>query len=327
MACDIRNQLSRWHTLPPEAVFHPNLTIEGTVMSKIPIGRISYINVSPVYHGIDHGDCPAWLSMVTEPPATLNTMLRDGEVVMSPVSSVAYARNADQWLLLPDLSIACDGKVLSVLFVSDTPMEELDGESVIVTEESATSVELLRILLREKGVRPVIQPGRVHTPSDLPEGVRGALVIGDAALLTDWQGQFPYVYDLGLEWKKMTGLPFVFAVWAIRKDFCAMAPAVVDRLVELFHGSRARGISDMPGIVADARAKTGLSAETLTRYFNHLVVSLGEAEIKGLSLYFEQLYRYGLIPKKVVPAFASSFDILPSREFPHFMPHRRAFAV
>ncbi|VFQ47186.1 menaquinone biosynthetic enzyme MqnA/MqnD family protein [Desulfoluna butyratoxydans] len=296
-------------------------------MSKIPIGRISYINVSPVYHGIDHGDCPAWLSMVTEPPATLNAMLRDGEVVMSPVSSVAYARNADQWLLLPDLSIACDGKVLSVLFVSDKPMEFLDGDRVMVTEESATSVELLRILLRKKGGRPVIEPGRVHDPSDLPEGVKGALVIGDSALLADWHGRFPYVYDLGMEWKQMTGLPFVFAVWAIRKDFCAMAPAVVDRLVELFHRSRAAGLTDQHGIVTDAHAKTGLSRETLTRYFNHLVVSLGDQEIKGLSLYFEQLYRYGLLPKKVVPAFASSFETLPSREFSHSMPHHRAFAV
>jgi len=296
-------------------------------MSKIPIGRISYINVSPVYHGIDHGDCPAWLTMVTRPPATLNAMLREGEVVMSPVSSVAYARNADKWLLLPDLSIACDGKVLSVLFVSEKPMEELGGERVIVTEESATSVELLRILFREKGVRPVIEPGRVHTPSDLPEGVKGALVIGDAALLTDWHGQFPYVYDLGLEWKKMTGLPFVFAVWAIRKDFCNMAPAVVDRLVELFHRSRDRGLSDMPGIVADTRVKTGLSAETLTRYFNHLVVSLGEPQVKGLTLYFEQLYRYGLLPEKVTPAFASPFETSPVKKWPHPASPHRVFAV
>ncbi|WP_300670220.1 menaquinone biosynthetic enzyme MqnA/MqnD family protein [Desulfoluna sp.] len=285
-------------------------------MSKIPIGRISYINVSPVYHGIDHGDCPEWLSMVTQPPATLNAMLKTGQVVMSPVSSAAYARNACEWLLLPDLSIASDGKVLSVLFVAKKPMGALDGARVIVTEESETSVGLLRILLGEKGVNPVIEPGKVHTPSDLPEGAHGALVIGDAALLTDWQAEFPYVYDLGEEWKQMTGLPFVFAVWAIRRDFCIMAPAVVDRLVELFHCSRVRGLAERDGVVSDAHKKTGLSEAVLNHYFNHLVVSLGASEIKGMTLFFDLLYQFGLLPERVTPAFASPFETFPSKESP-----------
>lgn len=296
-------------------------------MCNTPIGRISYINVSPIYHGIDHGDCPDWLTMVTLPPARLNAMLKKGDVVMSPVSSAAYARNAADWVLLPDLSISCDGKVLSVLFVSEKPMEELEGARVIATEESETSVDLLRILFRKKGVSPAIEQGKVLAPSDIPDGVKGALVIGDAALLHDWHGQFPYVYDLGDEWKKMTGLPFVFAVWAIRRDFCSMAPAVVERLVELFHHSRARGLEDTAGVVSDAHKKTGLSESILTRYFNHLVVSLGAPEIQGMSLFFDQLYRYDLLPERVAPAFASSVEEFPSKEVPRPTPQYGTMAV
>lgn len=277
-------------------------------MCNTPIGRISYINVSPVYHGIDQGDCPDWLTMVTLPPARLNAMLKKGDVVMSPVSSAAYARNAADWVLLPDLSISCNGKVLSVLFVSEKPMEELEGERVIATEDSETSVDLLRILFRKKGVSPVIEQGKVLAPSDIPGGVKGALVIGDAALLHDWHGQFPYVYDLGEEWKKMTGLPFVFAVWAIRRDFCSMAPAVVERLVELFHRSRARGLNDPDGIVAHASSKTGLPEKVVANYFNHLVVSLGTQEIKGMNAFFGELFTCGLIPENVTPAFALSHE-------------------
>lgn len=272
-------------------------------MCNVPIGRISYINVSPVYHGIDQGECPDWVTLVTQPPARLNAMLKKGEVVMSPVSSAAYARNAADWLLLPDLSIASNGKVLSVLFVSDKPMEALSGERVLVTEESETSVDLLRILFSKKGVVPAIEQGKVLAPSDIPDGVAGALVIGDAALLHDWQGRFPHVYDLGDEWKKWTGLPFVFAVWAIRRDFCAMAPAVVERLVELFHRSRAQGLADPDGIVAHASSKTGLSRRVVANYFNHLVVSLGEPEIRGMQRFFDEQHRLGLLPDPVTPAF------------------------
>lgn len=286
-------------------------------MKKIPIGRISYINVSPIYHGMDHGECPEWLAMKTLPPATLNAMLKSGEVVMSPVSSAAYARNASEWLLLPDFSISCNGKVLSVLFVSEVPMEALtEGDRVMVTEESATSVDLLRILLGKRGAAPVLEPGRVHAPSDLLPGVRGALVIGDAALLSDWRGAFPYVYDLGEEWKMMTGLPFVFAVWAIRREFCILAPAVVEDLVACLNRSRANGLANRRGIVEDAHVKTGLSPEILNDYFNHLVVTLGPEEIEGMTVFFDELAAAGILPEKITPAFALPLSSPPSEVYP-----------
>lgn len=107
----------------------------------------------------------------------------------------------------------------------------------------------------------------------------------------------------------MTGLPFVFAVWAIRRDFCAMAPAVVDRLVELFHHSRERGLADREGIVRDTSFKTGLSDEILNNYFDHLVVNLGRREVDGMQRFFDEQKRLGLIPRAVIPEFASAIDL------------------
>ncbi|MCG8471856.1 MAG: menaquinone biosynthesis protein [Desulfobacterales bacterium] len=272
-------------------------------MTQVPVGRISYINVAPVYYGLDRGKAPSWLRMITQPPSRLNSLLTKGEVVASPVSSAAYARNASQWLLLPDLSISCDGPVLSVLFASRVPMEELDGRRVLVTEESETSVDLLKILLKEKGVHPKIKTGRVQTPDALSDDLSGCLVIGDAALVQNWPKKFPFVYDLGAEWKRLTGLPFVFAVWAIRRDFCQLAPAVVERLVELFHDSRHEGQDNMDRVISDSVSRTGLPLSTLMRYFHYLGVELKTQELEGMQRFFDIQYRMGLISSPVTPAF------------------------
>ena len=271
-------------------------------MTKVPIGRISYINVAPVYHGMDENP-PPWLRMVTRPPAELNRMLEDGALVASPVSSAAYARNASKWLLLPDLSIASNGPVLSVLFASRVPMEELGGKEVVVTRESETSVDLLKILLAEKGVSPFYVPQKIVSPQSVPQSSKACLVIGDAALLHDWSRHFPYVWDLGALWKEETGLPFVFAIWAVRKEFVCDAPAMVERLVELFWVSRQKGLKSMDRIVDAAASKTGLKRKILMQYFRLLEVSLGKKQQKGLQLFFDRQHELGLIPNGVTPSF------------------------
>jgi chorismate dehydratase len=129
---------------------------------KINIGRISYINVAPVYYGLDRDLKPDWLQMITEPPAVLNGMLERGDIVMSPISSAAYARNHSQWLLMPDVSISCHGKVMSVILASRYPIERLDGCRVVFTEESATAAALVRYFFSVHGVRPIIETRKIR---------------------------------------------------------------------------------------------------------------------------------------------------------------------
>lgn len=272
-------------------------------MKNVKIGRISYINVSPVYYGLDKGLKPAWLEMVTEPPAVLNGMLSAGEIEISPVSAAAYARNHRDWILLPDLSISCFGDVLSVLLVSRVRIDDLHGKKVVMTSESASAADLVRIIFQKKGILPEISRERVLTKADLPPDADAALVIGDAALIQPWQEDFRYVYDLGRLWREMTGLPFVFAVWALRRTFALTHPDSTRAILDAFMASKAKGQGHLDDIVSGAHEKTGLPRPLLSRYFELLDCDMTDEHVKGMETFFECLHGMRFIDEKVKVEF------------------------
>ncbi len=182
------------------------------------LGRIPWINCYPVYAAIDRGLVSVPADLVSGTASELNDLLAAGELQVSVVSAVEYARNAAEYHLLPDLAITCDGPVHSVALFSRRPVAELDRRTILVTASSRTSVLLLDLLCRHRwGVRPHFASARAEAPDlDALEGLphEAVLVIGDAALLLAAQAQYPVRVDLGEAWKEWTGLPFVFAVWA-----------------------------------------------------------------------------------------------------------------
>ena len=186
------------------------------------LGRIPWINCYPVYGAIDRGLVSVPAELVSGTAAELNDLLAAGELQVSVVSAVEYARNAAEYHLLPDLAITSDGPVHSVALFSRRPLAELDHRTILITASSRTSVLLLDLLCRHRwGVRPNFATARAEA-ADL-ESLAGlpheaVLVIGDAALLLRAQGRYPVRVDLGEAWKEWTGLPFVFAVWAARRD-------------------------------------------------------------------------------------------------------------
>ncbi len=271
---------------------------------KVSIGRISYINVAPVYYGLDRTLKPSWLTMVTEPPAVLNGMLERGDIVLSPVSSAAYAKNHKDWLIMPDLSISSFGKVMSVILVSRHPLENLHGKRVFFTEESASAAALTRYVFSIKGIEPLVETGRITGSSDLAAKADAALIIGDAALTQNWPAHFAHVYDLGDMWKGMTGLPFVFAVWAVRRDFACNHPEILHEIKNLFRESKAMGEGRKEEIVETSSLKTGLPRELCRTYFNHLFCDLNDAHRKGLETFFNGLYQIGLLPENVTIEYA-----------------------
>ena len=276
--------------------------IEQRIDSKetVKIGRISYINVAPVYYGLDRQIKPSWLDMVTAPPAVLNTMLERGEIVMSPVSSAAYAKNHDQWLLMPDVSISSFGNVMSVILASRYPMDQLHGKRVLFTEESATAAALVRYFFAIRNIQPVIDTRKIIDVETIPHDVDAALVIGDTALTQNWPGCYPYVFDLGELWHSLTGLPFVFAVWAIRKDFVNAYPETVEALKSLFRQSKCMGEEKIDEIVQNASLKTGLMKDVCRDYFRHLDCGFGPLHKQGLTRFFNGLHSFGLIREKVI---------------------------
>ncbi|MBU1168108.1 MAG: menaquinone biosynthesis protein [Proteobacteria bacterium] len=272
---------------------------QETPPGTVNIGRISYINVSPVYYGLDRNTKPAWLSMVTEPPAVLNRMLEQNNIVMSPVSSAAYAKNHDSWLLIPDVSISSFGKVMSVILASHYSLDDLHGRPIIFTEESATAANLVRYILARRKVFPHIETRKITTPVNMADQADAVLVIGDAALTENWQDSFEHVFDLGEIWNDMTGLPFVYAVWAIRRDYAQSCPRTLSLLKDLFLESKRLGDEHKDEIVLHASLKTGLTKERCRDYFQHLNCDFGPLHLKGLSTFFDGLYVLGLIPEKV----------------------------
>jgi chorismate dehydratase len=271
--------------------------------SPVKIGRISYINVAPVYYGLDKGLKPEWLNMVTAPPSVLNKMMANGEIDISPVSSVAYARHQKDWLLLPNLSIACSGDVMSVILVSKHPFDKLNNKKVILIDESATTVELLKLLFIIKKIKPIFEINAIQHPCDIPQNADAALIIGDVALKEKWSDHYDYIYDMGNMWMELTGLPFVFAMWAVQKSFARKRPDALSAIIKLFRISKKEGGRHLGQISASASSKLGISLDMSEKYYDKLCCNLGPMQIKGLESFFSSLYREKILSEKVNLSF------------------------
>lgn len=266
------------------------------------IGRISYMNVAPIYYGLDRQADTRCYRIVAAPPATLNRKMATGELDISPVSTAAYAAHQDDWLILPNLSISCDGPVMSVVLASQYSIRDLEGKSVVISDESASAAALVRLIFREHNVQPTIS----CRPLDGDKAVADAdavLVIGDAALNGKWQKTYRYVWDLCGAWKSATGLPFVFALWAVRRDYARLHADRVARTLQILNQSRRKGCANLPAITATLKKRCDLKIDILERYFKGLQYDLDSVKLRGLEAFYTKLYRYGLIAAPVVTRF------------------------
>src|SRR2546428_3148819 len=186
------------------------------------LGRIAYINCFPVYRAIDRGAVTVPAELVTGTPAELNELLVAGELDVSVISAVEYARHADLLRLLPEIGITSDGPVKSVALFSRRTVTELDGRTVLLTASSRTAVALVDLLCRDVwNVRPNVVQARAEA-TDLDALARlphdAVLVIGDAALVLAARQAYPHRYDLGEVWRRRTGAPVAVARWGARRE-------------------------------------------------------------------------------------------------------------
>jgi chorismate dehydratase len=261
------------------------------------LGRIGYINCYPVYGAIDRGVTPLAAELVTGTPSELNDLLAAGELDVSVVSAVEYARHARDYVLLPDLAISCDGPVRSVALFSKRPAAELENATVLVTASSRTSVYLLELLCQDVWqVRPRFAQVRAEaadlaTLAGLPHDA--VLVIGDPALILGARHSYGWHYDLGREWKRWTGLPFVFAVWAARRT---AEPRATRRVHEALLAARAWGLAHLELLAAAAAQATGVAMPECLSYFAGLDYALGPKHLAGLTDFFRRLAARDLVP-------------------------------
>jgi chorismate dehydratase len=228
------------------------------------LGRISYVNMAPVFFRLEYD-----VEEVYGVPTALNGMLMDGEVDVAPISSIAYARNADRLRLMPRLCVSSEGAVDSIQLVTRMPLGRV--RSIAITPESATSVVLTKVLL----------PQAEHVPLE-ERDADAKLLIGDAALKSAFEDPTPH-YDLGRLWLERTGLPMVFAV------FAAPEP-VPDGMAELEHAlvASVRMARAEPEMLAfEASERYGYPPGFLARYFEKLRYSFGPRERAGFYTFLE----------------------------------------
>jgi chorismate dehydratase len=261
------------------------------------VGRIPYVNCYPVYGAIDRGLVPLDADLVSATAADLNDLLAAGELDVSVVSAVEYARDAAAYHLLPDLAISCDGPVHSVKLFSRRPVQELGGATVLRTASSRTSIHLLELLCRHRWqVAPRFATVRAE-PADLDALAQfpheAVLVIGDAALLLAAREHYPVQIDLGAAWHQWTGLPFVFAVWAARRS---ADPRRVGQVHARLLESRAWGLAHLDLLADQAWATTGIPRSTCREYLADLDYGFSYRHLAGLTDFFRRLAEDGLVP-------------------------------
>lgn len=260
------------------------------------LGQIDYLNVRPVYHTLlNH--LQGEVKVLRGVPTALNQALMAGEIDVAPISAIEAARHADELVILPGLSIASLGAVRTVLlFAWEADPQDLDGSTIVLTDHSATSVALLKVLCKyyfEIEVEYVTRPQKLEEM--LGEG-EAALVIGDTALIEAVRHRAfqkrgmganlaarPYIFDLGDEWLKWQRLPFVFALWAARRD--RLDAVMQSNLPDALHSALLEGLAAIPEIAADYAPRLDVDPGSCRKYLRDLRYGLGEDYLAGLHRY------------------------------------------
>ena len=258
------------------------------------IGEIKYANCTPLFHVLREQFPCLGYEFITGVPAKLNRMLLSAEIDVCPSSSIEYANHPDLYSILPQLSISSIGAVASVLLFSKVPIEGLDGHKILLSSESATSVNLLKILLSLRfGCLCTYEVA--HSGVAVVDGDSSALLlIGDSALRASSEESGLFVYDLGELWYAWTGYPFVFALWLCRNE--------VDNRVELSNLAQqliqAKEIvpRQLEQIALCAKEAVWLGYDRLLAYWrDNISYNFDECAQAGLMLYYAKCFEIGLI--------------------------------
>lgn len=272
-------------------------------MKRLRVGAVSYLNTKPL---ILHLPALAHqIDLVLEVPSRLAKDLDEGRLDIGLIPSIEYFR-AGKYSIIPGASISSYGPVLSVKVFSKVPFEKI--KTLALDEGSRTSIALTDILLHHLfGVQPATQP--LPLRADLNQVETDAiLLIGDRAMRVK-DGDFPYTLDLGYEWSRWTGLPFVFAFWAVREGV-----RIPKHVLESFVQAKVMGRPDIPEITRREALRLGLD-ETQCRYYLEHVIrhDLGPEELEGLARFAELASERGLAPEGAACVFYGSDNLAKSR--------------
>lgn len=266
------------------------------------IGMVDYINVAPIYEVWKEKSLPAHWRVRAEHPRALNELLLAEAIDMGFVSAYAYALHPERYRIFAGLSISATGPVGSVFLFSKVPPEKLDGAPVMLTKQSDTSIRLTQIILEEwHKVRPLYSQGAVYGPDSEADAAAAILAIGDDALRLKEEGRYPVCLDLGEEWQRHTGLPFVFSVWVVREAFIRDRPEEARRIRETLIACRTEGAARLEEISRRVAARIPMDPEACRRYLRAIEHDLTPVKIEALEKYFAFLVARGEVPASALP--------------------------
>jgi len=253
------------------------------------IGQIDYANVYPIFHQLAMLDR---YKLIKGVPSFLNSAIREGGIDAGFCSCIEYARHPEKYYVIPNISISCKNVVKSVMLFSSKPIEELDGEEIYLTGESGTSVVLFEILMKERyGINPVFSKDK----SD----AEACVLIGDKALFATYNGDYKYVYDLCSLWNEFTGLPFVFALWIIRKETVHERYDEVAEFAQTLERIKTESKKNLAALL-DHYTFKGLTSYQIIDYWETINYDLSDDHIKGLLKFYSYAVKIGRVKK--VPA-------------------------
>jgi len=282
-------------------------------VTKLRISIVQYLNTAPLVWGFTNGPLHGKYDLSFTVPSQCAEDLRCGRADVAIIPAIEYQR-IDDLVVLPDMSIASKKQVRSLLLISKKPVREI--RSLALDRSSRSTQALTRILCAEKWA---IAPNFIEAAPNLTEMLTqsdAALLIGDPALrislgiekesqpgaegeticpasvLGITSSELLYVYDVVGEWRSLTGLPAVLAVWAARRDV-ATSDVTAD-----FVDSRDFGLAHISEISFDAARELELPAPALESYLRRNIdFSLDAENLRGLNSYYEYSARLGLIPQ------------------------------
>ena len=257
------------------------------------IGAVAYLNARPLTFSL--GRLAPGAQIVVDLPSRLADALAVGQLDVALVPSIEYFRSGGQ-RIVSDACVACDGPVLSVKLYGRVPVEQI--RTLALDEGSRTSAALTRILLEERfGLTPEL--------SRLPIGASAEDSTADAVMLIGDRGMRPperrleFVWDLGEEWSRWTGLPFVFAMWIARDG------VELHGLERALTAARDDGVARLDEIARLEAPALGISQPECLAYLrDNLDFTLGDRQRRGLARFAELAGRHGLAPAGVELVFS-----------------------
>jgi chorismate dehydratase len=243
---------------------------------RIKIGSVSYLNSKPLIHGFVKGVMEEEIELIIDYPSAIATQLIEDKIDIGLVP-VAIIPQLPEYHIVTDYCIGCNGEVATVCLFSDVPVEQIT--TVLLDYQSRTSVELLKILLKDHWkISPTLINGNVGYEKNIRETTAG-LVIGDRAF--DQRLRSKFIYDLGKAWKDMTGLPFVFAAWIANKK---MDPTFLHR----FNSANKRSLDSLEEILQSNRI---LNFDIEQYFTKNIDYHLDTAKRGALKYFLEEMAR------------------------------------